>query len=90
MRNGPSFQSTSRPGKGTTRQGSIDRYPLQLISPHPRFTFHTHGDGKDSWVNDVKDHRILIDGYYYWIIRINTKDAEARGIKENDLVKCLQ
>ena len=71
-------------GHHTTRL--YDRYPLQLISPHPRFTFHTHGDGKDSWVNDVKDHRILIDGYYYWIIRINTKDAEARGIKENDLV----
>ncbi|MBW1978008.1 MAG: molybdopterin-dependent oxidoreductase [Deltaproteobacteria bacterium] len=63
------------------------KYPLQLISPHPRYSFHTMGDGKDSMVNDVKDHRILIDGYYYWIIRINTKDAEARGIKENDLVK---
>jgi anaerobic selenocysteine-containing dehydrogenase len=46
------------------------------------------GDSKDSWLNEVKDHRILKeDGYYYWIIRINTKDAEARSIKENDLVK---
>jgi len=64
-----------------------ERYPLQLISPHPRFSFHTVGDGKDSIVNDVKDHRVLIDGYYYWIVRINTKDAEKREIKENDLVK---
>jgi trimethylamine-N-oxide reductase (cytochrome c) len=64
-----------------------ERYPLQLISPHPRFSFHTMGDAKDSFVNDVKDHRVLIDGYYYWILRINPKDAEARGIKENDLVK---
>lgn len=63
------------------------RYPLQLISPHPRYSFHTVGDGKDSIVNDVKDHRVLIDGYYYWIIRINSRDAEARGIKESDLVK---
>lgn len=64
-----------------------ERYPLQLITPHPRFSFHTMGDGKDSIINDVKDHRVLIDGYYYWIVRINTKDAEQKGIKENDLVK---
>ena len=64
-----------------------EKYPLQLISPHPRFSFHTMGDGKDSFMNDVKDHRILIEGYYYWIVRINTKNAEKREIKENDLVK---
>ncbi|MGA7677971.1 MAG: molybdopterin-dependent oxidoreductase [Dehalococcoidia bacterium] len=63
------------------------KYPLQLITPHPRYSFHTMGDGKDSWINDIKDHRVLIDGYYYWIVRINSEDAEARGIKENDLVK---
>jgi molybdopterin guanine dinucleotide-containing S/N-oxide reductase-like protein len=64
-----------------------EKYPLQLLSPHPRFSFHTHNDGKDSTINDVKDHRVLIDGYYYWIVRINTRDAEERGIKQNDLVK---
>lgn len=63
------------------------KYPLQLLSAHPRFSFHTHTDGKDSIINDVKDHRTLIDGYFYWIIRLNTKDAEERNIKENDLVK---
>ena len=56
------------------------KYPLQLISPHPRFSFHTMGDGKDSIINDIKDHRVLINGYYYWIVRINTEDAESRGI----------
>ena len=65
----------------------FEKYPLQLLSPHPRFSFHTHTDGKDSFINDVKDHRILINGYYYWIVRINTKDAEARGIGQDDLVK---
>ena len=64
-----------------------EKYPLQLISPHPRFSFHTMGDGKDSVMNDVKDHRVLIDGYYYWILRINSEDAEARGVQEKDLVK---
>jgi molybdopterin guanine dinucleotide-containing S/N-oxide reductase-like protein len=65
----------------------FEKYPLQLISPHPRFSFHTLGDGKDSIVNDIKDHRVLVDGYYYWIVRINARDAEARGISNNDLVK---
>jgi trimethylamine-N-oxide reductase (cytochrome c) len=64
-----------------------EKYPLQLISPHPRFSFHTHYDGKDSFINDVKDHRVFIDGYYYWIVRINTRDALERGIQANDLVK---
>jgi trimethylamine-N-oxide reductase (cytochrome c) len=65
-----------------------DNYPLQLISPHPRFSFHTMGDAKESWINEVKDHRVLKeDGYYYWIIRINSQDAHSRGVQENDLVK---
>lgn len=63
------------------------KYPLQLISPHPRFSFHTVGDGKDSIINDVKDHRVKIDGYYYWVVRINAEDAVRRGINTNDLVK---
>jgi trimethylamine-N-oxide reductase (cytochrome c) len=65
------------------------KYPLGMLSPHPRFSFHTMGDGKDSFMNDIKDHRVLVDGYYYWIIRLNTKDAAARGIKSCDLVRCF-
>ena len=64
-----------------------EKYPLHLISPHPRFSFHTHNDAKDGSINEVKDHRVLIDGYYYWIVRINTKDAKERGISEHELVK---
>jgi molybdopterin guanine dinucleotide-containing S/N-oxide reductase-like protein len=63
------------------------KYPLQLITPHPRYSFHTMGDGKHSWINDIKDHRVLINDYDYWIVRIHWNDAEARGIKENDLVR---
>jgi trimethylamine-N-oxide reductase (cytochrome c) len=63
------------------------KYPLQLITPHPRFSYHTMSDGKDSSILDIKDHRVLIDGYYYWIVRMNIQDAAARGIHENDLVK---
>ena len=65
----------------------IEKFPLQMISPHPRFTFHTMFDGKHGTINDVKDHRVLINGYYYWIVRIHTRDAEARGIGAHDLVR---
>ena len=64
-----------------------DRYPLQLISPHSRFSYHTLSDGKDSSVNDIEEHRVLVDGYYYWVIRINAEDAAARGLGPNDLVR---
>jgi trimethylamine-N-oxide reductase (cytochrome c) len=63
------------------------KYPLQMVSPHPRFSFHTMGDAKGTWLNEVKDHRVLIKGYYYWIMRINTQDALKRGIKNNDLIR---
>lgn len=63
------------------------KYPLNLISPHPRYSFHTMFDAKDGIINDVKDHRVLIDGYYYWIVRINARDARLRGVRTNDLVE---
>lgn len=65
------------------------RYPLQLVSPHVRHSFHTQGDGKDSTVNDALGHRLLVDGYYYWIVRVHPQDAEARGIGQHDLVEVL-
>jgi trimethylamine-N-oxide reductase (cytochrome c) len=63
------------------------RYPLQMVSPHPRFSHHTLEDGKDSWTSDVADHRVLVDGRYYWIARLNADDAAARGIHDGDLVR---
>ncbi len=64
------------------------KYPLQMITPHPRFSFHTMGDCKESWINEIKDHRVLKeDGYYYWIVRINTQDTQKRGIGHHDLFK---
>jgi trimethylamine-N-oxide reductase (cytochrome c) len=65
------------------------KYPLGMLSPHPRFSFHTMGDGKDSFMNDIKDHRVLIDGHYYWIMRLNSQDAKARGIKSGDLIRAF-
>jgi trimethylamine-N-oxide reductase (cytochrome c) len=64
-----------------------EHYPLQLISPHSRFSYHTLSDGKKSAVNDIKEHRVLVDGYHYWVIRMNPADAKRRGIGEHDLVR---
>jgi molybdopterin guanine dinucleotide-containing S/N-oxide reductase-like protein len=63
------------------------RFPLQLITPHPRFSFHTQADGKDGFINDIEDHRLLIDGRYYWVLRLNPANARARGIREGMLVR---
>jgi anaerobic selenocysteine-containing dehydrogenase len=64
------------------------KYPLQLISPHPAYSFHTHYDDKGCFVNEIPEHRVKeADGHYYWVIRINPVDAEKRGIKEKDIVK---
>lgn len=73
--------------EGPNVAGLGDRYPLQMLTPHSRFSFHSHGDGKDSFLNDIPDHRVLIDGHYYWVIRLNPSDAAARGIANGDLVK---
>jgi len=64
------------------------KYPLQLISPHPKYSFHTMNDAKGCWINEIPEHRVKKeDGYYYWVIRINPEDARKRGIKDNDIVK---
>jgi len=65
-----------------------NKYPLQLISPHPKYSFHTQYDRKESWINEIPEHRLKKeDGYYYWVIRINPIDAKKRGIKDGNLVK---
>ena len=77
-------------GKDSTTQGSLQQVPPAADQSRiPRYSFHTMGDGKDTWVNDIKDHRVLkSDGYYYWIIRINSDDAKDREhCKHEDLVK---
>ncbi|MCC6532993.1 MAG: molybdopterin-dependent oxidoreductase [Burkholderiales bacterium] len=62
-------------------------FPLQLITPHPRFSFHTEADGKGSFLNDIEDHRVRVGGRYYWVLRINPADAQPRGIRERTLVR---
>lgn len=63
------------------------KYPLQLLTPHSKYSFHTQGDGKGSFLLNIPDHRVKIGDHHYWIIRINAEDAAGRGIKKHDLVK---
>ena len=44
------------------------KYPLQLLTPHSKYSFHTQGDGKDSFLLNVPDHRVNVKDWYYWIV----------------------
>jgi len=57
------------------------------LTPHSKYSFHTQGDGKSSFLNNIADHRVKIGDWYYWILRLNAEDAKERGIKKHDLVK---
>lgn len=69
------------------RSELAQRFPLQLIATHSRYSFHTHCDGKNSSVNRVEDHRALVGGHRFWLLRLGPADAAARGISHRDLVK---
>src|SRR6266705_1143025 len=75
------------PAPEGTHSADFARYPLQLLTPHSKYSFHTQGDGKDSFLLNIEDHRVKVDGYYYWIMRMNPQDTAERGIKKHDLVK---
>ncbi len=63
------------------------KYPLQLISPHPRFSYHTQHDAHVPWLGEIPGHRILKDGYSWRTVRIHPLDADARDIKDGDIIK---
>ncbi|RYF53911.1 MAG: pyrogallol hydroxytransferase large subunit, partial [Comamonadaceae bacterium] len=69
------------------RSEMASRFPLQMIATHSRYSFHTNVDGKGSFINDIQDHRVCVDGHYYWLLRMNAHDAAARGIAHHSLVK---
>lgn len=65
----------------------VGRFPLQMIATHSRYSFHTGGGGKNGAANHIPDHRALVAGHYFWLLRLSPEDAAARGIGPRDLVK---
>ena len=64
----------------------INKYPLQLITPHSKFSYHSHGN-LDPWTSEIWMHRVYKDGHHYWPIQIHPSDASTRGIENGDVVK---
>lgn len=62
-------------------------FPLQLVTAHPRYSFHTYNDGKNSTITQLPDHRVRVEDRHYWIISLNEEDAQARKISQHELVK---
>ena len=73
--------------EGHTTAELLRKYPLQLISPHPRFSFHSQFDAKGLWNDEIPHHRRLKDGYRYWVVRMNPEDAQRRDIADGDIVR---
>jgi anaerobic selenocysteine-containing dehydrogenase len=61
------------------------KYPLLIISNHPKLRFHVQGDDID-WIQEVNKVRGT-DGYMYEACWINPIDAGARGIANGDVIK---
>jgi trimethylamine-N-oxide reductase (cytochrome c) len=45
------------------------------------------GDDGGSTIRDIKDHRVLVDGHYYLVARVNRQDAGERGVENDDLIR---
>ncbi|MFC2068908.1 molybdopterin-dependent oxidoreductase [Chloroflexota bacterium] len=71
--------------EGHTTSALISKYPLQMITPHNRWGYHTQYECV-TWLREIPLHRVKLDGYYYWPLRINPGDAATRNIKNNDIV----
>jgi trimethylamine-N-oxide reductase (cytochrome c) len=69
------------------KDAELADYPLQLLSPHSRYPFHVMGDDEGSSLRDIREHRVLVDGHYYLVARVNQQDAKARGVVDDDLIR---
>jgi trimethylamine-N-oxide reductase (cytochrome c) len=73
--------------RGYNTKRTHQRLPLQLITSHVRFSYHTHHDNKNPGWMTSPTTRIKKNGYAWWPVRINPVDAEVRDIKHGDIVK---
>ena len=71
-----------------TRAGK--KYPLLVMSNHPRWGVHSQHDDI-TWLREIETCKVKgPDGYQYHPLWMNPVDAEARGIKKGDVVSIYQ
>jgi molybdopterin guanine dinucleotide-containing S/N-oxide reductase-like protein len=67
--------------------GKAKKYPLLIVSNHPRWRMHAQCDDI-SWTREIPTCKIKgWDGYLYEPLWINPQDAAKRGIRQGDIVK---
>ena len=59
---------------------------IMMLTPHPRFSFHTQGDAKDTFINDISDHRVRVMDMIIGLLGLIVRTLKKK-IKSNDLVK---
>ncbi len=69
------------------RNPDLADFPLKLQTAHTRYAYHVMGDAEGSTLNDIREHRVFNNGRYYLVARMSREDAEARGIKDDDLIR---
>jgi trimethylamine-N-oxide reductase (cytochrome c) len=63
------------------------KYPLLVMSNHGRWRTHANHDDI-AWTREIQTCKVRgLDGYQYEPVWMNPKDAEARGIKNGDVVQ---
>ena len=66
---------------------ALSDFPLQLLTPHTRYPFHIMGDDEGCTLQDIREHRVTVNGHSYLVARVNRQDAEARGVEDDDLIR---
>jgi len=63
------------------------KYPYHLISPHPRFDYHTQHNSSTPWLWEIPENRVYINGNPYLVARIHPVKAAEKGIKDGDMIE---
>jgi trimethylamine-N-oxide reductase (cytochrome c) len=73
--------------EGRYTEGLVEKYPLQLLTTHPKFRFHGKFDDVDFTreIYKVKGP----DGYKYEPIVMSPADAKKRGLKDGDIARAF-
>ncbi|MBN1322178.1 MAG: molybdopterin-dependent oxidoreductase [Thermoleophilia bacterium] len=70
----------------TLGTGRSKKYPLLVMSNHPRWGVHSQHDDI-TWLREIETCKVRgADGYQYQPLWMNAADAAARGIRHGDVV----